>query len=332
MGFWLQRSVILGGDLSLDLSGRSTYPSSPPPCAYPIPGTSLFYRDDIYVAGRTPRFAPSAPYLQMRPEVVASAGPDRPLANGIWALAVGDLDVARVDLERSAAHEGSAGASIRLFLALVAIAQERAADAVDLLRAVVASDQVLPDDVMRTQLVRGALDVHVTGNLSAHTDLDRGGAALLLAEMLQVDGRPNEAIDLLETMGWRTQQPALALALADLYVEQGMHAEVARVTGRFTANTSDLALQILLLRTRARREAGDLAVSLATCEEALRFPQRDPHLIRAAHYERALTLEARGQDGLAHRELELILEEDPGFRDVMVRLSSRPKGRAQGPA
>jgi tetratricopeptide (TPR) repeat protein len=149
--------------------------------------------------------------------------------------------------------------------------------------------------------------------------------------MLQVDDRTSEAVDLLESLGWRTQEPAVALALADLYLEQGLHAEVSRVTGRFRANTSDLALQILLVRARARREAGDLVVSLATCEEALRFTERDPHLLLAAHYERALTLETRGQDGSARRELELILEEDPGFRDVMTRLSAQPR-RADGPA
>ena len=101
------------------------------------------------------------------------------------------------------------------------------------------------------------------------------------------------------------------------------------MTGRFTANTDDLALQILLIRARARRERGDFAFSLVALEEALRFPQRDLHLLHAAHYERALTLEARGQDELALRELQLIFEEDHGFRDVSARLSAGARGRAE---
>jgi hypothetical protein len=119
--------------------------------------------------------------------------------------------------------------------------------------------------------------------------------------------------------------------LADLYVEQGQHAEVSRVTGRFTANANDLSLQILLVKLRSRREAGDPAVALALSEEALRFPERNPHLLRAARYERALTLEVRGQADLARRELERIFDEDPGFRDVRRRLSA-PARPARGSA
>ena len=251
---------------------------------------------------------------------MAGSGSEGAFASGISSLALGDADASLADLQRAAEEEGSR-ASVQLCLALVAIAQERLSDAVELLRAVVASNEALPDDLMQTHLVRGALEVQVTTNLTAHTPLDRAGAALLLGELLQRLGRTAEVAELLETLGWRTQDPALALALADLYVEEGLHLEVARVTGRFTANTNDLALQILLLRARARRERGDFAFALATLEEALRFPQRDPHLLRAAHYERALTLEARGHEDLALQELQVIFEEDRGFRDVASRLS-----------
>jgi thioredoxin-like negative regulator of GroEL len=330
MGFWNQRSIVLGADLAVDLSREPTYPSGPPTCTYAINGTSLFYRDDLYEPRRTPHLPPSPPYLQLRPEVVAAAGPGQPLANGIWALATGDLDTGRRDLQE-AASRGDTDASVRLLLALVAVADERYDDAIALLRVVVSSDQPLPDETMRTHLVRGSLEVHVTGNLTAHVPLDRGGAALLLAELLQLDGQAPDAAGLLETLGWRTHDPGLALALADLYVEQGQHAEVSRVTGRFTHNASDLSLQILLVKLRSRREAGELAVALALSEEALRFPERAPHLLRAARYERALTLELRGQVELARIEFERIFEEDPGFRDVRSRLNA-PARPARGSA
>lgn len=316
MGFWFHRSVELGSDLTLDLSGPSPYPAGAPPHSYAIPDTPLFYRDDIYVPGRPPVPPPSPPYLQTRPEMAAEGA----FASGISKLALGEADASLADLERAAEQEGPR-ASVRLCLALVAIAQERLSDAVELLRAVVASNEVLPDDLMKAHLVRGALEVQVTTNLTVHTPLDRGGAALLLGELLQRLGRAAEVAELLETLGWRTQDPALALALADLYMEEELHLEVARVTGRFTANTNDLALQILLLRARARRDRGDFAFALATLEEALRFPERDPHLLRVARYERALTLEARGHDELALQEFQAILEEDREFRDVASRLS-----------
>jgi tetratricopeptide (TPR) repeat protein len=329
VGFWFHRSVELGSDLTLDLSGPSPYPAGPPPHSYAIPGTPLFFRDDIYVLGRPSMRPPSPPYLQIRPEIVAGSGTEGAFDSGISALALGDASASLADMQRAAEEEASAPASIQLCLALVAIAQERLSEAVELLRAVVASHHALPDERMRTHLVRGALEVQVTTNLTAHTALDRAGAALLLGELLRRLGRTAEVAELLETLGWRTQDPALALALADHYMEENLHLEVARVTGRFTANTNDLALQILLLRARARRERGDYAFALATLEEALRFPQRDPHLLRAAHYERALTLEARGHDDLALHELQVIFEEDRGFRDVASRLAMGSRTEAE---
>lgn len=334
MGFWFQRSIEIGRDLTLDLTGGSPYPAGTPPLSYAIPGTPLFYRDDIYVPGRPAAPPPSPPYLQIRPEIVGASESAQPFASGLSALAFDDADGALAHLERAAEEAGGAStfASIRLSLALVALAQDRRADAVDLLRTVVASDESLPDDRMKRSLAKGALEVHVTQNLTVHTSLDRGGAALLLAEVLQSLGRDTEAADLLETLGWRTQQPALALALADHYFERDLLSEVSRVTGRFTANTDDLSLQILLLRARARRSGGDLAFALATLEEALRFPDRDPHLLRAVHYERALTLEARGHEELALRELGSIYDEDPAFRDVAARLSLFPTTQVRGRA
>jgi tetratricopeptide (TPR) repeat protein len=330
VGFWFHRSVELGNDLTLDLSGSSPYPSGAPPNSYAIPGTPLFYRDDIYVPGRTIVSPSSPPFLQLRPEIVAELGSSgRPFGMGLSALAAGDIDAALEYLQRAADDDGSGRASIKLCLALVAVAQDRLTDAVELLRMVVASNTTLPDALMKEHLVRAALEVQVTTNLTVHTVLDRAGAALLLAELLQRLGRTTEVAELLETLGWRTQDPGLALALADLYVEEGLHLEVARVSGRLTANTDDLALQILLIRARARRERGDFAFSLATLEEALRFPQRDPHLLRAARYERALTLEARGHEELALHELQVIFEEDRDFRDVATRLSTASPSQAE---
>jgi tetratricopeptide (TPR) repeat protein len=332
LGFWFHRSVELGADLRLDLSGSSPYPAGPPPHSYAIAGTPLFYRDDIYVVGRQGLPPPSLPYLQVRPEVVAGSGALTPFGAALSALIEGDADGALAHLQAASEDAGSARGSIRLCSALVAIAQGRLEDAVDLLRAVIASNQALPDDLMKATLVQGALEVHLTRNVTAHVPMDRAGAALLLGELLQRLGRTTDLQELLETLGWRTQDPGLSLALADLYLEEGLHMEVARVTGRFTANTDDLTLQILLLRARARRERGDLVFALATLEEALRFPQRDPYLLRVAHYERALTLEARGQEEAALQEFQSIFEEDRGFRDVAARLSTGARTRVDRPS
>lgn len=330
MGFWFQRSVELGGRLGVDLSGSSPYPAGPPPHCYAIPGTSIFYRDDIYVPGRPPLPEVSLPYLQLRPEIVATSSSERPFALGLSALAAGDVEEAVTWLGRAAEDQRSPHPAIQLSLALAAMAQDRSNDAVELLKEVVASDVVLPDELMRSHLVRGALEVHATRNVVVHTQLDRSGAALLLGELLQRSGRASEVADLYEALAWRTQERTMGLMLADLYIERQLRSEVARVTTRFTANTDDLAIQILLIRARARREGGNFAYALATLEEALRVPQRDPHLLQAVRYERALTLDAQGHDELALREFQVIFEVDRGFRDVTTRLAAGSRARAQG--
>ena len=96
------------------------------------------------------------------------------------------------------------------------------------------------------------------------------------------------------------------------------------MTDAFTSNVDDLSLRILIIRARAQRERGVFIPTLTTLREALRFRKRDPSLLNAARYERALLYEAEGKVALARKDLERIFDHGPGFRDVAQRLSGSP--------
>ena len=227
-------------------------------------------------------------------------------------------------MERASLKGGAERASVQLFLALCLIDLGRLPEAASRLRALVASDAQLPDRLMHRNLSDGVLETHVTPNITAHTALDRIGASLLLAEVLQRTHRPSEAIDLLEMLGARTRSLVLALCLADLYLAEGAWEDVERVTDAFASNVDDLSLRILIIRARAQRERGVFIPTLTTLREALRFRKRDPFLLNAARYERALLYEAEGKRALARKDLERIFDHGPGFRDVAQRLSGSP--------
>jgi len=232
--------------------------------------------------------------------------------------------MALMEVERASAKARGERTSIQLFAALSLIQLGRLQEAASALRTVVVSSVPLPDRLMRRHLARGVLEVHVTPNITAHASMDRGGVALLLAEVYQHIERRQDAIDLLEALGARTRSAAVALFLADLYLAEGAWDEVERVTDAFTANLDDLSVQILVLRARAQRRRGAFIPTLTTLREALRFRRRDPGLLNEARYERALMYEAEGKRALARKDLERIFDHGPDFRDVAQRLAGSP--------
>jgi tetratricopeptide (TPR) repeat protein len=270
--------------------------------------------------------APSRPRFTVRPRrgILALRRYRRAFRRGLLALSDDEAGIALQEMEQASEKAGAEHVSVQFFVALCLIDLRRLPEAASGLREVVASDAPLPDRLMRTRVSKGILEVHLTPNVTAHTGMDRGGAALLLAEILQHLERPSEAIELLETLGTRTKSAAVALSLADLYMADEEWDEVERVTDAFTTNLDDLSLQILIMRARAQRERTAFIPALITLREALRFRARDRFLLNAARYERALLYEAEGKRALARKDLERIYDRAPGFRDVAQRLSGTP--------
>jgi len=316
VGFRHHRSVALGrGAGSLSASGIGISARIPEPRAA-----------DDEAAEPLPLPPPARPRMAMRTRHVSFmvSRYRRAFRRGLIALSQGNPGIALAELEQASLKGGARHASVQLFVGLSLMEVERMPEAASVLRSVVASDAPLPDRLMRRHLSAAALEVHMTPNITAHTGMDRGGVALLLAEVLQHAGRPQEAIDLLETFGARTNSAALALCLADRYLMDGEWREVERVTDAFETNVDDLSLQILILRARAQRELGEFIPTLTTLREALRFKQRDRTLLNQARYERALMYEAEGKRALARKDLERIFDREPGFLDVARRLEDAP--------
>ena len=248
----------------------------------------------------------------------------RAFRRGLEALSQGNAGNALAEMEQASLKGGARHTSVQLFVGLSLMELDRFPEAASALRKVVASDAPLPDRLMRRHLSAAALEVHLTPHITAHAGMDRGGVALLLAEVLQHAGESQEATDLLETFGARTNSAALALCLADRYLTDGAWSEVERVTDAFTTNVDDLSLQILILRAWAQREQGEFIPTLTTLREALRFKKRDASLLNQARYERALMYETEGKRALARKDLERIFDHEPGFRDVAQRLEEAP--------
>ena len=303
-----------GVGLSFSASGIGITARTPEPT---VPGTSA----------RPPELpAPSRPALSVRTgRGILEVRPyRRAFRRGLIAFAKGNSGIALEEMEKASTKAGPDRASLQLFIALCLIDLGRLPDAASRLRTLVASDTRLPDRLMRRHLSAGVLEVHLTPNITAHAGMDRGGVALPLAEIHQHIGNRERALDLLEALGTRTRSAAIALCLADLYLDEGAWDEVERVTGPFTTNVDDLTLQILILRARAQRARGAFIPTLTTLREALRFRKRDSVLLNEARYERALMYEAEGKRVHARKDLERIFDHAPAFRDVAQRLSGAP--------
>lgn len=337
MGFRFYRSIRLGKGIRLNLSKTGFGISAGVPGArvslhssgrtvktVGIPGTGVYYRKDSRIrsgaARSKPRSRPTPPPIVVprHPGLFASRS-ERGFYRGLLAYTEGDHASALKALQEASAG-GTPEPSIELFSALSLIALDRVPEAEPLLRRVIASDTALPDELSRKYAASGVLQVQVTPSVQVNLALDRGGAALMLAEVLQHMGRDSEAIELLETLGSVTGDRVVALSLADLYEEQQDWRSLVRVTEGSGDNDGDLGLQLLVLRMRGLRETGDPRAARALSKEGLRFRKRDAALLLGVRFERALALTALGKGSLARKDLERIYEEDPGFADVATRL------------
>ena len=151
------------------------------------------------------------------------------------------------------------------------------------------------------------------------------GAALLLAEVYQLDGRLDEAIGLvqqLETVA--PDDPVIRLSLCDLLVADEDY-EGALETSAGALNDGDIGVETLHLRGAALFGQGEPGAAAEAFTAALaKRADRDPELLMAVRYDRALAYLAAGQTSKARTDLEKIVAADPGYLDVQDRLASLP--------
>ena len=275
---------------------------------------------------RTVPSAVDAASLLPRPGFLASKLEKR-YHEGVHALVRGDSENALLSFSAVLAHEPEVPSPH--LLSALAVGRTGGPEAVQIwhLEAVVESRVELPDRLQAKYLPPGlanvGLNVRVTDLISAQAALDLVGATLMLAEHYQRVGRLDEAIGLVQRL--HAVNPAdtgIRLSLAELLSVDRDYEGVVELA-RVASNNNDLGVALLHLKGGAlfalgRRFAGIAALRDALAETA----NRDPDLLKAVRYHRALAYEATGQTKRARRDLEWLFGADPDYEDVRERLAA----------
>ncbi|MCX8073292.1 MAG: DUF4236 domain-containing protein [Candidatus Binatia bacterium] len=170
------------------------------------------------------------------------------------------------------------------------------------------------------------VSVRIAPEICAHVGPNLQGLLLALAELYQHTGQWVDASLCLERL--RSLAPddlVVRLSLAELLLDarpndrESLQEVVQLAAG--VENDTPLHTALLLYKARALRRLGLLAAALETLSTALRKTAgRDPELLRALRYERALVYEGLGDVRRARNDLEKLYAEVPNYEDVAARL------------
>ncbi|MBF6605931.1 MAG: DUF4236 domain-containing protein [Chloroflexi bacterium] len=319
-----------GAHYSVHSSGRRTRSAG-------LPGTGLYYQSR---SGGGVRRATSArarmvqaPTLP-RPRTVAETIPhpglfasaaEKAYHAGLLAHLGGDEASTVTRFEEVLAADPTI-TSAHIFAGFAATALGDVPRAIAHLEAVVGGAHPLPDR-FETKYLTGAgvapsLAVRITHAVSAHVPFSELGAALGLAELYQGAGRLSEAIGIVAQIHTAVPDPIVRLSLCDLlFAEADYGGVVETATG--VVNGSDIELETLHLRAVAFAALGDDTAAMDAFRAALaKTAGRDPGLLTAIRYDRALAYEKLGQHARAKADLERVYAADPGFEDVQARLAA----------
>jgi tetratricopeptide (TPR) repeat protein len=307
-----------------------------------LPGTGLYYQDrrraaagaaaSRQAAPRSTTTVPTAPAvppatLVPGPGLLASAA-ERAYHRGVLAYLAGDGATAAAAFEEALAHDPSA-TSAHLFAGVAASNLDDGRRAAAHLEAVVASPAGLPDRLqahyLPERLFAVSLAVKITASITARLPASELAAALMLAEVYQEQGRLEEAIGVVHQVHEALPSPLVRLSLCDLLLADRDYAGVVE-TAAGVANESDVEVEILHVRAAAQVALDQRTGALDSFKAALaKTAGRDPGLLLAVRYDRALALERFGQHAKARADLERVYAADPAYEDVAARLGA-PKG------
>lgn len=339
MGFRFHKSVRLGSGARLNLSRGgfgvslgvpglrySVHSSGRRTTSASVRGTGVSYRA---TGGR--RKAKRAYRRSERPATgpLPRAGlfapkSEKAFVKGVARYMQGNYPAALEAFEQSMARDPTRlHIAEEYFAAFCLVKLGRNQQAAHMLEDVLGSNVELPDALMQKYGIGGVALVTVTPNVVAQVAHGNLAAGLLLAELYQQTGRPDEAAELLETLGAVAPHPLFALSLADLYNELGQRDPILRVTDDYVTNTDDATAQLLVYRGRAFREKGMYVTALETLKEALKSRKRNADILNQARYERGLVYEAMGSESKARTEFEKLYAADPYFADVASRVGMR---------
>jgi len=357
VGIRYRKSIRLGSGVRLNLSKSGLgYSFGIPGLRYSIgasgrhrttigiPGTGLYAVSEVGSGARRSRGTGRAPAASSRRQIIVpptdaraylpkpgwfASTADKRFYEGVQAYVVGEWARAANTFEACVAADPSA-TSAHFFAAMAGAKSDASPDRIVAhLEAVVGSDRELPDALQSKYLPSGMVELSVRVSITEHVVADvpfsSVGAALVLAELYQGEGRLSDAIGLVSQLHEANPESiAIRLSLADLLYADGDHEGVLEAAST-AVNDSDLGVALLHLRAaslfaQGHRDAAFEAFRIALAKSA----DRDPELLKIVRYDRALAYESAGQGAKAKTDLERIYATDPAFEDVRVRLTGSP--------
>ncbi|MGB7756303.1 MAG: DUF4236 domain-containing protein [Salinisphaera sp.] len=338
------RRIKLAPGLSFNLSKRGASLSvGPPGLKYTvgtsgtrrtvgIPGTGLYYTEhggrngaNSTRGGRRPAPAPAPdPAAQLdlgffkrlfTPEA------EKHFVDGMRHVVEGEDDAAIQTLDTP-----DAVADASFMAGMLALRAERYDDALAFFdRAEAKADEL--GDYFDKYGVAAEIRLPITPHISAVIEPGRRGITLARAEAEQAREHWAAALAALEAL--HDSDPADAvviLSLAEILVaEQANPAAYQRVVELTHGidNNSELEAAILYWKGRALRQLNLLSAARDALTAAFRRKKdRDPDLLAAIQYERALIYEARGKHSRAREEFGRIYADDPAYKDVAERIAT----------
>jgi tetratricopeptide (TPR) repeat protein len=303
-----------------------------------LPGTGLYYQERSSSSKRAaggssqPVRTPARPVPPVRPVtmvpkpgIFASAA-EMAYHRGVLAYFGGDHPSVVAAFEQALAAEPSA-TSAHLFAGVsLTHLDGQEARAARHLEAVVSSPTVMPDRLQLKYLRPSVFDlqigVKITEAITARAPASEFGATLLLAEVYQATGRLDEAIGLITQVHEAMSDPLVRLSLCDLLLADGDFAGVVETAAGVT-NDSDVGVETLHVVAAAQIAMGQNTGAMESFREALaKTSGRDPVLLMAVRYDRALAYEHIGQTAKSRADLERIYGADPRYEDVAARLGA----------
>ena len=176
--------------------------------------------------------------------------------------------------------------------------------------------------------VAATVTLQITDEVAAVVGPTLRGVLLLLVEVYQLQNRRKPVVDCLQRL--RRLEPddvVVKLSLAEVMLDagpddHGIHRQVIRLTERIE-NQTPVHTGLLLYKARALHGLGLNDAARTVLTAALRRKKGRPeNLMHALRYERASVYEALGQHKRAHKDLERIYADSPGYEDVAARLKA----------
>jgi tetratricopeptide (TPR) repeat protein len=159
--------------------------------------------------------------------------------------------------------------------------------------------------------------VQITPGIHANERFNLTALGLIYAEILQLQGRFEEAIKVIEEID---SDQITAISMADLEISLKRYDD-AIATTEDVENVDDATAMLLILRGIAFREQNFLDASLECLKEATAKRTRSEVVLNRGLWERAYTYERMGKKAMAKKDLEKIMAREPQYSGLVERIS-----------